>query len=138
MLSLCELPIPETVEGLDYSSYLRGAEDPSKGAAVLICPHPFGQWLPPVGGREYRGLRTHRYTYVRSLDGPWLLYDNEVDPYQLTNLIHFPEHAKLRDDLDKQLQERLDWRGDEFLTGADYIERWGYAVDERGTVPYSN
>jgi hypothetical protein len=24
---------------------------------------------------------------------------------------------------------------DEFLRGEDYIARWGYAVDERGTLP---
>jgi hypothetical protein len=27
--------------------------------------------------------------------------------------------------------------GDEFLPSGEYIRRWGYAVDERGTVPYT-
>ena len=28
--------------------------------------------------------------------------------------------------------------GDDFLPGMKYIEKWGYKVDARGTVPYSN
>lgn len=136
LLGLCGLPIPPSVEGLDFSAYLHGGPDPSDGAALLSCPHPFGQWSPAQGGREYRGLRTERYTYVRALDGPWLLYDNEEDPYQLDNLVHQQAYAELRAALDAQLTARLDAQGDEFLPGMAYIERWGYPVDETGTVPY--
>ena len=138
LLGLCGMPIPETVEGLDFSEYLKGGEDPSDGAALLSCAQPFGQWWPGRGGREYRGLRTRRYTYARSLDGPWLLYDNEEDPYQMDNLIDKPAYADLRGELDTWLQQKLDAMGDEFLPGMDYIRRWGYPVDERGTVPYTN
>ena len=105
---------------------------------ILQCPQPFGQWTRDRGGREYRGLRTGQYTYIRSLDGPWLLYDNEADPFQLNNLVDDPEYADLRRELDAWLQRRLDARGDEFLPGADYIQQWGYTVNESGTVPYAN
>ena len=33
------------------------------------------------------GVRTAQHTYCRNIWGKWLLYDNEVDPYQLDNLI---------------------------------------------------
>ena len=69
------------------------------------------------GGREYRGLRTRRYTYVRSLDGPWLLFDNQADPYQLTNLVDRPECSPTRAELDALLQRKLDAHGDQFLPG---------------------
>ena len=137
LLSLCGLPIPETVEGVDYAAYLQGGDDPSGGAALLSCPHPFGQWSRARGGREYRGIRTRRYTYVRSLDGPWLLYDNETDPYQLDNLIDKSEHSHIQAELETILQAKLKARNDEFLPGAAYLERWGYEVDETGTVPYT-
>jgi arylsulfatase A-like enzyme len=137
LLSLCDIPIPDSVEGLDYSAYLQGGEDPSDGSALLTCPHPFGQWWPGLGGRAYRGLRTQRYTYARVLEGPWLLYDNREDPYQQTNLIGKKEHRDLLYELDAWLQRRLDASGDEFLPSVDYIRRWGYKVDERGTVPYT-
>ncbi|MDE0811170.1 MAG: sulfatase-like hydrolase/transferase, partial [Alphaproteobacteria bacterium] len=138
LLGLCQLNIPESVEGLDFSAYLRGGDDPSDGAALLSCPHPFGQWHRQIGGREYRGLRTKRYTYARSLDGPWLLYDNERDPYQLENLVDSPDAADLLKELDQHLSKRLALMGDEFLPGDDYLQQWGYEVDEKGTVPYRN
>jgi len=137
LLGLAGLPIPETVEGLDYTDYLQGGQDPSGGTALLTCPHPFGQWSVARGGREYRGVRTRRYTYVRDLNGPWLLYDNEADPYQLTNLVNQPAYAESQADIEARLQAKLEATHDEFLPGMAYIQRWGYQVDETGTVPYT-
>ena len=28
--------------------------------------------------------------------------------------------------------------GDQFLPGSAYLKKWGYEVDETGTVPYQN
>lgn len=136
LLSLCGLPIPWSVEGLDFAPYLESGEDPSGGAALIQCIHPFGQFASVDGGRAYRGIRTRRYTYVRTLDGPWLLYDNEADPYQMTNLAGKREHAALQRSLDARLQRMLDQREDEFLPGPVYAAEWGYELDETGTVPY--
>ena len=145
LLGLSRLPIPEGVEGIDFSDFLQGDENPSDSTALLACYHPFGQWRSgidggPYGftGREFRGIRTNNHTYVRSLQGPWLLYDNLNDPYQLDNLVDLPQHSSLRDDLDQKLQRKLDQRKDKFLPGMEYINTWGYTVDERGTVPYQN
>lgn len=145
LLGLSRLPIPEGVEGIDFSNFLQGDENPSDSTALLACYHPFGQWRSgidggPYGftGREFRGIRTNSHTYVRSLQGPWLLYDNLNDPYQLDNLVDLPQHLSLRDDLDQKLQRKLDQRKDKFLSGMEYINTWGYTVDERGTVPYQN
>lgn len=138
LLGLCGIPIPETVEGLDFSKHIAGGIDPSDGSALIMCPHPFGQWLPVRhGGREYRGLRTTRYTYVRDLQGPWLLYDNEADPYQVENRVNDAEFAHIRDELDARLQKKLDAAQDEFLPGTAYLAKWGYRVDATGTVPYT-
>jgi arylsulfatase A-like enzyme len=138
LLGLCGIPIPDTVEGFDFSGYIAGGENPSDGTALIMCPQPFGQWTAARhGGREYRGLRTKRYTYVRDLNGPWLLYDNKTDPYQTRNLVHDPEISVIRDELDERLQKKLESRQDKFLSGADYIAKWGYRVDETGTVPYT-
>jgi len=68
--------VPGTVEGADRSAWLRGKEPESDRAVLIESITPFGEWTRHQGGREYRGLRTTRYTYARSLDGPWLLYDN--------------------------------------------------------------
>jgi arylsulfatase A-like enzyme len=137
LLGLAGVPVPASVEGKDYSRYIQGGEDPSDGAALVTCPAPFGEWPRGRGGREIRGIRTARHTYVRTLDGPWLLYDNQTDPYQLDNLIGNPQHAELQTKLDALLRRRLEQTGDEFLPAAAYVEKWGYPVDQSGTVPYT-
>lgn len=137
LLALCGLPIPASVEGLSYADFLRGGPDPCDGAALLGCYHPMADWWHGRGGREYRGLRTSRYTYVRTLQGPWLLYDNLRDPYQLDNLVNRPERAGLQRDLDAWLQRKLAARDDAFLPGLEYMRLWGYPMDERETVPYT-
>lgn len=138
LLSLCDLAIPDTVEGVDFAAYLAGGADPSEGAAVIYSVHPFGQYAARDGGREYRGLRTERYTYVRDLQGPWLLYDNEMDPFQLENLVNQSETDSIQARLDALLQARLQARGDEFRPGMTYIQEWGYPVDDTGTVPFTS
>ena len=61
----------------------------------------------------WRGVRTKRYTYANLLDhGPWLLYDNQEDPYQLNNLISKPEHARLQAKLEKRMRELMAEAGD--------------------------
>ena len=137
LLGLCGLPVPETAEGLDFSNYMQGGEEPSDGATVIMCPHPFGEWARRQHGKEYRSLRTRQYTYARALAGPWLLYDNHEDPYQLNNLIDNPKYSQLRQDLDAWLQRKLEARRDEFLPGMDYIRKWNYTVNETGTVAYT-
>jgi arylsulfatase A-like enzyme len=136
VLGLCGVSVPKTVEGLDYSGYLRGGPNPSDGATLLGCVAPFGQWTRKQGGREYRGIRTARYTYVRDLKGPWLLFDNAEDRFQMKNLADLPAYAPLQQELDAWLNRKLRAAGDEFLTAEEYIRKWGYQVDKDGTVPY--
>ncbi len=141
LLNLCGVSVPESVEGLDFSRYMKtgaAADDPTDGAALLTCVQPFGQWHRGVGGREYRALRTAQYTYARGLDGPWLLFDNVADPYQMKNLVEDPAHAAVCNQLDQQLTARLKATKDEFLSGKTYLAQWKYEVDDKETVPYSN
>jgi arylsulfatase A-like enzyme len=137
ILGLCGVAAPHAVEGLDYSHYLRGGNDPSDEAAVISCIAPFGQWERRHGGCEYRGIRTRRYTYVRDRTGPWLLFDNWTDPFQLNNVVNQPSNAGLQRDLDAHLTKKLKQTGDAFLSAGEYVEKWGYTVDANGTVPYT-
>jgi arylsulfatase A-like enzyme len=136
LLGLCGVKTPRTVEGLDFSGYMRGDSDPSHRAALISCPAPFGEWNRKNGGREYRGVRTTRYTYVRDLRGPWLMFDNAVDPWQTNNLAGKPERAQLQAALEEVLQRKLAEAKDKFLPGEEYVKQWGYKVDLTGTIPY--
>ncbi len=136
LLGLSGVPVPASVQGTDFSALIRGAPAPEDNPVLIACPSPFGEWLREKGGREYRGVRTRRYTYVRDLQGPWLLYDNEADPYQLANLVNTPGHAELQARLEVELQKLLKRTGDDFQPGDAYIAKWGYNVDKTGTMPY--
>ena len=136
LLGLAEIPIPSSVEGIDFSGVLRGSKEDKTPYTLISCVQPFGQWSRNSGGKEYRGLVTRRYTYVRDLQGPWLLFDNMEDPFQLRNLIGDKKAARIAKELDKQLRKALSVRNDEFRPGMEYVKEWNYFVDETGTVPY--
>lgn len=137
LLDLCGLPIDDALEGRSFAGVARGEEVVDTDYAVLIaCYHPFGEWHRGAGGREYRALRTQRYTYAETRDGPWLLYDNEADPYQMKNLIDDAHYAELRKALSEKLHAELERQGDAFESGLAYCERWGYKLNERGTIDY--
>lgn len=136
LLGLSGVPVPKSVEGFDFSGALRGGADPSGGATVVRCITPFGEFTRARGGREYRALRTAQHTYARSLDGPWLLYDNENDPYQLNNLAGQSAYAPLQKKLDAMLKEKLAAQRDEFRPGPEYIRQWKYQVDTNETAIY--
>ncbi|MEO6036042.1 MAG: sulfatase [Verrucomicrobiota bacterium] len=138
LLGLCDVKIPKTVEGINYSGYMRGRKNPSDNAALIECVAPFGEWTRKRGGKEYRGVRTIDFTYVRDLNGPWLFYDNKNDPLQLTNLAGQAGSIRLQKELDQILQLKLRKAGDQFLQGEAYIKKWGYQTDDTGTVSLKN
>jgi len=125
LLGLAGLPVPASVEGIDFSPLLRGEAQPSGDeAALLVLPAEFTE-IRSNGMRAYRGLRTARHTYVRDTRGPWLLFDNRSDQYQMRNLIGRPECRHLQADLERRLSARLAAMGDEFLDGRAYLQRAG-------------
>jgi arylsulfatase A-like enzyme len=136
ILGLCNIDIPNAVEGLDFSSVLLGKAKSTVKYSLISCVQPFGQWDRKKGGKEYRGVTNGNYTYTRDLEGPWLLFDNQKDPYQLNNLVNLPEYRQLQKSMDKALSVELKKRNDEFLPGMKYIKKWNYVVDETETVPY--
>jgi arylsulfatase A-like enzyme len=138
LLGLSGIEIPGSVEGEDMSVYLAGRKKLKDNNVLILSVTPFGEWIRKRGGVEYRGIRSRQFTYVRNLDGPWLLYDNKSDPYQQTNLIDNPEYTPVQAKMEKALQLKLKEMNDEFLPGEDYLKKWGYNVDSTGTVPYKN
>jgi arylsulfatase A-like enzyme len=143
LLGLMRLPIPASVEGVDLSPFMRGERDDPPRSVFLMNPCPFSigdprgdDQVPNFRGMrmEYRGVRTDRYTYVRTIDRPWVLYDNRDDPYQLENRIDDPAFAAARDDLETMMRAHLSRLGDMFHPKEVYYQRLGIALDHRGKV----
>lgn len=136
LLGLSEIKVPNSVEGIDFSDVLKGTKKDKVSQTLIACYQPFGQWDRRRGGKEYRGVYTGKYTYTRDLNGPWLLFDNENDPYQMNNLIGKAEMTTIQNELEVRLKSELVRRNDEFKPGMEYIKKWNYVVDETETVPY--
>jgi arylsulfatase A-like enzyme len=137
-LGLSGLEIPTSVQGKDFSAALLAGEELGNEAALISLPVPFHEWQFMNGGREYRGIRTRKYTYARDLKGPWLLYDNEQDPYQLSNLVDMPQFAQLRDYMDGVLAKKLAETSDEFLPADTYMRRFNYLYDRNDSLRPAN
>ena len=136
MLGLSGLEVPASVEGKDFAPFLRGGTSPPETAALIELPACFHQFAYHNGGRDWRGLRTERHTYVSDRSGPWMLFDNEQDPFQTKNVVDEPEYTEIRNDLDRELRTRLDELGDAFRPGQEYIAEAGIPVNERGDPVY--
>ena len=137
LLGLCGIEVPKTMEGRDLSEVIRGRKKVEETAAFIMNIAPFGEYARCFGGREWRGLRTKRHTYVISKAGPWLLFDNKKDPYQLNNLIESEDYRQIREELHEELLKVMEERNDDFLFGDEYAEMWGYNLDDNGTVIYN-
>ena len=136
LLGLSGLPIPESVEGVDFSNVLNGSQRNFVKGTLISCVQPFGEWNRKRGGKEFRGVITEKYTYVKDLDGPWLLFNNIKDPFQLDNLCGNDKYKRTKRKLERQLNALLIKRKDEFKPGMEYVKAWNYYVDESETVPY--
>jgi len=143
LLGLAGVAVPETVEGVNLAAFIRGERTDPPAAVLLMNPCPFSvgdrrgdDQVPTFRGRrmEYRGVRTAGHTYVRTIDGPWLLYDNVADPFQLENLVDRPEQAALQARLEALMRDLMARTGDEFLPKEAYYARFGLDVDQRGKV----
>ena len=106
--SLAGLAVPQRCEGQDLSPWFLGRPARPADSTFLMHIDKHGA----SGGIAnpapiFRGVRTTRYTYAAGETGPWLLYDNQEDPYQLHNLVHDAGRRKLRSELEGLVAEWL-------------------------------
>lgn len=134
ILGLCNIEIPETIEGINFADKLKSNTKIIDEPALISCQVPFHQWNYSRGGREYRGLRSNNYTYVEDLSGPWLLFDNVNDPYQLNNLISDESIKIIQNEYQALLHQKLKVRKDNFMDGDFYMKKWGYTYDAKDSL----
>jgi len=83
MAGLADIEAPNDLSGKDFSDLILGRDGAQQQETVYLTMHS-SDVVPAPG---WRGVKTSRYTYVRTVNGPWLLFDDANDPYQLNNLV---------------------------------------------------
>jgi arylsulfatase A-like enzyme len=73
--------------------------------------HGGNPWLIN-GVRPWRGVRTERYMYAELEGAPWVLFDNQEDPFQMANLVRDPGRAALRAKLQAETKRWREKAGD--------------------------
>lgn len=122
LLSLMDLPIPDTVEGSDRSLYLRADNKTTDDGSLMMCTGPTADF---EDGHEWRAYRTKRYTYaVYKADGKELLFDHIEDPYQMQDLSGDPAYRKVLEDLRERMWAKMDRIHDTFEKTSYYKEHW--------------
>ncbi len=135
LLALAGIEIPASFEGEDFSSILRGDNLYGDRAALYMCVSPFSL-IRPEFKKEYRAIKTNRFSYVRDIDGPWLLFDDVEDPFQMANLVKDSANTQIQLRLDHLLMQELKKIGDDFRPAETYLDEWGYEVTPNGHIPY--
>jgi hypothetical protein len=67
---------------------------------------------------------TKRHTYAAFRDRPWILYDDQADPFQMHNLVGEPVATPVLADMQRLLAEWLRRLDDPFDTSEDVAEKY--------------
>lgn len=131
MLSLSEINIPTCIEGEDISRILRNPQKKEDRAVLFMSVSPFA----PTPFTEYRGIKTEKYTYVKTPDEATMFFDNVNDPYQMNNLINKAEYKEILYAMDLLMKKELESIGDaDFKPSVYYREKFGY---DTKSIPYT-
>lgn len=117
-LGLCGLPVPDWMEGFDYSHRRTGVNAKARSAE-----EPDSAYLQLIGDREsgyaWRSVVTRDgWKYACVANGEWLLFDLKTDPYEQNNLAFNTRFRKKREDMKALLCEWMEKTGDTFAVPA--------------------
>lgn len=113
-LGLCNINVPEWMQGFDYSAYMRGQPPKDEPDSVYLqCNIPTMHHNSI--GAAWRGVVTKDgWKYVALENAPWQLYNLKDDPYELMNMAmivnYFPERRRMN----QCLKEWIEKTGDNF------------------------
>ncbi len=125
LLGLCGLKPPRDMQGVDLSSFIRTGKGRTPDSAFFQI---FGPYRGDGTEDGWRGVRTNRYMYARFQSRPWVLYDLDQDPYEMSNLIDDPAASAILKDLDHKLHG---WMR---RTDDSWSYNWHHPVEDNGRL----
>lgn len=119
LLKLLDVPSPVGISG-KAKSILSSVSDES--SAMLIGTGPVDLFKD---GKEWRGLRTERFTYaITKKSGTEYLFDNLSDPLHENDLAGKKEYEDLKNELKRTLYKKMLKISDTFANNAYYKKYW--------------
>ena len=103
LCNICQLPIPEEVEGISMAPVIEDPMLPWKTAAFAQLRRTFGN----AGSVDGYTMRTDQYRYTewgKNGERGVELYDYMTDPHETVNIAHQPENKELIEQLSLKLQ----------------------------------
>jgi arylsulfatase A-like enzyme len=131
LLSLAGAGIPAQTEGSDQSEVVKG----DKSAVVTSQFINFPAMPFFMRDSAWRGIVTSTHTYVETHRGPWLMFDDKNDPFQMHNLLESEGDSPTREDLAGELHDWLERTNDGFESAESIVERFCPEHDDRGIIP---
>ncbi len=140
--ALCGLPVPEGLDGVDFSGVLRDPASADAPRAYAIS-QMFAQgtlvqsMLVPTDApyRAWRAIRTEHWKYIEVQGGEPLLFDLQNDPGESRNLAGHPGHATRCRELRALLFEGFSWERAMRQLEADRQRIAEYRSGLKPTVP---
>jgi len=112
LLELCGLPVPDAVQGTSLLSLLDGDTTPTRTEVYYeIIKQGEG---PERFPDPERGVRTLDWLYVRTEDGPKMLFDRRTDPDEMNNLVGDKKHQPVLAEFDALLKEHMERTDDDW------------------------
>ena len=118
LLEICDLPIPDAVQGMSYLSLLDGRQDSARSEVYYeIIMEREGPERFPV---PERGVRTPEWLYVRTKDSPKMLFDLRTDPLEMNNLVGESRYNDTIRRFDRLLMEHMARTDDDWAIEAKF------------------
>ncbi len=115
-LGVCDIDVPDWMEGFDYSHYVRARSaksDKEPDSAFIQSVIASGHY--DSIDKPWRGVVTKDgWKYVCFEGMEWLLFNLNNDPYELMNLVHNPKYKNQRKRLNERLKKWIVDTDDEF------------------------
>lgn len=114
-LGLCNIPVPEWMQGFDYSGYVKGIPSEAEPSEVYLqCNIPTMHHNSI--GAAWRGIVTRDgWKYVAVENHEWLMFHLKDDPYEQMNMALISDYIPKKIELNHLLGDWIKKTGDTFV-----------------------